>query len=265
MLDEWLAARRVVCVAHRGGAKLRPENTVSAFDHAIESKVDGIELDVRLSRDGQPVVIHDATLDRTTNLRGPVEALTVAELSHVDAAHRFDPDRGFPYRGRGIGIARLADVVDRYRGVPLVVEIKGESRELAERTVAVIHDAGAAGRVVIGGFNPVTMGAARAAGPDLITSAATPEVRWALYRSWVGLAPRRPPYRLFQVPERKDWHRVVSRRFVSAARRSLVPVHVWTVNDPADMRRLIRWGVTGLITDRPDVALELVLTESRTG
>ena len=124
---------RPLAIAHRGGAALRPENTMAAFDHAVELGVDAIELDVRLSRDAEVVVIHDATLDRTTDARGPVAALTAAELARVDAGHRFQVDGRFPHRG--VGIARLVDVLDRFRDLPFIVELKGESPELASRTV----------------------------------------------------------------------------------------------------------------------------------
>jgi glycerophosphoryl diester phosphodiesterase len=258
MLSSFFAADRVLAIAHRGGARLQPENTAAAFDHAVAIGVDAIELDVRLSRDAEPVVIHDATLDRTTDRRGPVSARSVAELARVDAGFQFGAEAGYPARGQGLGILTLGEVLDRYRRLPLVIEIKGESRELAERTVAVIRAVDASDRVVIGGFNPVTMAAARRAGPELVTSAATPEVRWALYRSYVGLSPRPTGYRLFQVPETRGLRRVVSPRFVRAAARAGVPVQVWTVNEADAMRRLIAWGVRAIISDRPDTAVAVV-------
>src|SRR5262245_23053736 len=100
-------------IAHRGGSKLRPENTVAAFDHAVSLGVDAFECDVHLSRDGEPVVIHDPTLDRTTDAAGPVRNLTTAELADVDAGHQFNPAAGFPFRGRVGGVPRLADLLRR--------------------------------------------------------------------------------------------------------------------------------------------------------
>ena len=121
-----------------------------------------------------------------------------------------------------------------------------------------LREAGATDRVVIGGFHAETMAAARAAGPELVTSASTPEVRRALYRSYVWVAPRPTGYRLFQVPEWRHGRRVVSRQFVRGATRAGVPVQVWTVNAEDAMRRLLAWGVRGLISDRPDVAVDVV-------
>src|SRR5579864_6919321 len=120
-----LALDRVVAIAHRGGSRLRPENTLAAFDHALTLGVDGLECDVHLSSDGEVVVIHDDRLDRTTNASGPVAARTAADLGRLDAGFRFDEAAGFPYRGCGIGVPRLADLLDRAASVPLIIEIKG--------------------------------------------------------------------------------------------------------------------------------------------
>ena len=102
-----------VVIAHRGGARLRPENTLEAFEHALTLGVDALECDVHLSRDGDAVVIHDPTLDRTTDARGPVRAWTAADLASVDAGYRFEVDAGFPFRGRGIGKALLVHLANR--------------------------------------------------------------------------------------------------------------------------------------------------------
>jgi glycerophosphoryl diester phosphodiesterase len=96
-----LSPTRVVAIAHRGGSVLRPENTIVAFDHAVELGVDGLECDVQLSRDGAVVVMHDPTLERTTDGRGPVAAHTLDELERLDAGATFGPDRGWPYPRSG--------------------------------------------------------------------------------------------------------------------------------------------------------------------
>src|SRR5690606_17160459 len=104
----------------RGGAGLRPENTMAAFEHAVSLGVDAVECDVHLARDGEVVVIHDDTLDRTTDARGPVSALTAAELARVDAGASFvDASGGAPWRGAGIGVPRLADLLDRFTDLPV--------------------------------------------------------------------------------------------------------------------------------------------------
>jgi glycerophosphoryl diester phosphodiesterase len=242
--------------AHRGGRALGPENTIAAFDRGLAAGADGLELDVHLSRDGVPVVHHDAELDRCTDAAGPVRAYTAAELARADAAYHFLPEQGHPWRGRGASIPTLAEVLARYP-VPTIVEVKAYEAAAAHAVADVVRAAGAADRVCIGSFDPATLGAVRTHDPSLATSGARPEVQWALYRSWLGLSPGHVPYRAFQVPETAGWLRVVSRRFVWCAHRAALAVQVWTVNEEPDMRRLLRWGVDGLITDCPDVAVRV--------
>jgi glycerophosphoryl diester phosphodiesterase len=246
--------------AHRGGAALRPENTVAAFDHGLALGADGLEFDVHLARDGAVVIHHDPTLERTTSGRGRLADRTADELAVLDAGHWFSPAAGggHPFRGQGIGVPRLSAVLARYPGVPIIIELKGSNPALARRVIDDVRAAGAVDRVSLGGFSQAVLHAARAYEPRIRTGAGREETRWALYRSWVGWAPRRPAYREFQVPEGAGGTRIVSRRFVDCAHRAGIPIHVWTVNDPACMRRLLDWGVDGLITDRPDLAVPIV-------
>jgi glycerophosphoryl diester phosphodiesterase len=249
------AGDRLTVFAHRGGAALAPENTRGAFRQAAALGVDGCELDVRLSKDGEVVVIHDATLDRTSDADGPVSALTAAELARVDAGFRFGPDAGFPWRGRGEGVPRLADVLADHPLLPFIIEVKGDDPAVADAAVAVVRGAGALDRVCFGGFADVTLAAVRAAQPGVCSSAATEEIRRALYKSYVWWPFGRVPYQAFQVPETSNGTRVVSRRFIRCARRAGRVVHVWTVNTAEDVVRLKAWGVDGVITDRPDIAV----------
>lgn len=248
-----------IIYAHRGGAALRPENTIEAFDHGIACGAEGLEFDVHLSRDGVVVIHHDDTLERTTSGRGRVADHTADELARLDAAHAFgDAAGGFPYRGRGIGVPRLDDVLRRYPSAPLIIELKVAGEALARRVVETVQSAGAMGRVAIGSFFPDALQAVRRLEPAIATGAAKEETRWALYRSWVGLGIGATPYREFQVPEWAGRTPIVTRRFVTAAHRAGIPVKVWTVNGADDMRRLVSLGVDGLITDRPDVARQVV-------
>lgn len=248
-----------VVIAHRGGSKLRPENTMAAFEHAAALGVDAIECDVHLSRDGEVVVIHDATLDRTTDARGPVSAMTASELARVDAAASFvGLDGTAGYRGAGIGVPRFVDVLGRFPSLPVVVEIKGDDPEVAARVLEVIARTGSSERVIVGGFSHAVLGAVRRIAPAVATSASSAEARSALRRSWCWMAPARSGARLFQLPLRLGRRRVLTRRLVRCAHRAGLPVQAWVVDDADEMRMLIAWGVTGIITDRPDVALSVV-------
>src|SRR5262245_21773601 len=254
---------RPLVYAHRGGALLRPENTLASFDHGHAVGADGFELDVHLSKDGVVVVHHDRTLERTTSGRGALSERTADELAALDAGYWFRPSSrshgpDFPFRGRGFGVPRLRDVLVRYPGVPLIVELKANDPQLARRTIDDIRDADAVARVVLGSFGWRVLHAARQYEPRIATGASREETRWALYRSWVHWPLGRTAYREFQVPERSGSTTIVSPAFVAHARRAGLPVNVWTVDDADDMRRLIAWGVRGLISDRPDLAVAVV-------
>ncbi len=261
--------------AHRGGAALRPENTIEAFDHGLSFGADGLELDVHLSKDGVVVIHHDATLERTTSGRGRLADRTADELAHLDAGFWFRPADGtapdvvpqrtgevppgmFPFRGRGAQIPTLRDVLRRYRDARVIIELKVNDPELARRTIDEIRAADALDRVALGSFYGHVLHAARACEPHLRTGAAREETRWALYRSWVGWPLGRPAYQEFQVPERSGSTTIITPRFVAHAHRAGIPVKVWTVNEPPDMHRLLSWGVDALISDRPDLAVEVL-------
>jgi glycerophosphoryl diester phosphodiesterase len=258
---------RPLVYAHRGGAALRPENTIASFDHGLSLGADGLEFDVHLSRDGIVVVHHDTTLERTTNGRGRLVALTADELAHVDAAYSFrhagDASQAFPFRGKGHGVPRLSKVLSRYPGIPLIIELKVNDPELARRTIDEVRGAGAVDRVALGSFGWRVLRAARQYEPRIATGASREEVRLALYRSWVRWPIRTTAYRELQVPERSGPTRIVSRRFINHVHRAGLPVKVWTVNHPQDMRRLLDWGVDALISDRPDLAVAAVMGHTR--
>ena len=224
-----------------------------AFDHGLSLGADGLEFDVRLSRDGVVVVHHDATLDRTTDASGPLGARTADELARVDAGFHF-PE----YRGRTGGVPRLADVLARHPNALCIIELKENEAELAHRTIDLVRAASAIDRVALGSFGTRVLRAARAYEPRIPTGSSREETRLALYRSWIGWPVRRPPYRQYQVPELAGSTRVVSPRFVRHAHEADLAVRVWTVDEEADMRRLLSWGVDALISDRPDVAVQVV-------
>lgn len=258
---------RPLVYAHRGGAALRPENTIEAFDNGLALGADGLEFDVHLLRDGTVVVHHDDTLERTTNARGSLTACSAADLRGVDAGYWFqaEPGHDFPFRGRGVCVPLLRDVLARYRGVQIIIELKQNLPELARRVVEEIRAAGAVDTVALGSFGWRVLNAARKYEPRLATGACREETRWALYRSWIGWPLKQPAYREFQVPERSNGTTIVSPRFVRHAHRAGIPIKVWTVNDEADIRRLVGWGVDGIISDRPDLAVRVVHAQQSRG
>lgn len=248
---------RPVVFAHRGGAALAPENTIAAFDCGLRAGADGIELDVHLSADGIPVVLHDDTLDRTTSAAGPVAARTADELARVDAGYHFAGGGGRPFRGQGIGVPTLREVLRRYSDTRVIIEMKDDAREMGEAVAHEVRIADAVGRVCVAGFGQVSAAAARAALPEVACSACHREVRLAVYRTLVRWPVRHVRYGGYQVPERNGRHRVVSPRFIRHAHAASLKVQVWTVDEEADMRRLLGWGVDGLISNHPGVAVRV--------
>jgi glycerophosphoryl diester phosphodiesterase len=150
-------------------------------------------------------------------------------------------------------------VLADHPALPFIIEVKGDDPAVATAAADLVAGADALDRVCFGGFADVTLTAVRAAQPQACTSAATEEIRRALYKSYVRWPLGRVPYRAFQVPEvANGGTRVVSPRFIRQAHRGGCVLHVWTVNTPADIARLEAWGVDGVITDRPDMALQAV-------
>lgn len=244
-----LSARPVI--GHRGASGLAPENTLPAFELAIRQGADALELDVRLTRDGAAVVIHDATLERTTDRSGPVLAHTLAELRMADAGARFTLDRGrtFPFRGTGVHIPTLAEVLWAFPKVPVLVEVKEPQVQEAVRRVLLQEDA--AGRCVAASEDGAALQAFRE--PPFAFGGCAGDIA-QLY--WAVMFRRRLPqagYRLLSVPQRHRGLPVPTSRFLAAARSLGCPVHVWTVNDAATARRLWARGVAGIVTNLPKV------------
>jgi glycerophosphoryl diester phosphodiesterase len=241
--------------AHRGGCALGPENTMATFDRGLAAGADGLELDVHLSSDGVAVVCHDATLDRTTDISGRIDRRTAAELARVDAGYRWVDSAGnHPFRARGIGVPTLRAVLRRFSDVPVIIEMKVDHSEMGLAVAAEVLAASAVDRVCAAADGSRALRAARAALPAMATSASRWDVRVALYRSWAHWPVRQPEYGGYQVPETAGIIRVVSPTFIRHAHEAGLEVQVWTVDDEADMMRLLAWGADGLISNRPDLA-----------
>lgn len=239
-------------IAHRGGSHLAPENTLFAFRRALHWwRADLLEIDVHPTRDGDCVVIHDPTVDRTTDGRGRVADFTVDELLRLDAGYRFTPDGGatHPFRGRGIHLSTLAQVLRELPDARVNVEVKDGRAQGAVRRA--IREASAEHRVLVAAGNTRNRALFRDyPGP---TSAGAQEL-YTFYGMHLTRTTRfyRPPVDAFQMPERSGGRQVLTPRWVHEAHAHNVAIHVWTVDEEADMRRLLEWGVDGIISDRPD-------------
>jgi glycerophosphoryl diester phosphodiesterase len=239
-------------IAHRGGSDLAPENTLLSFRRALEWwDADILEIDVQPTRDGEVVVIHDDTLDRTTDGSGPVADHSLEQLQALDAGYRFTPDAGrsFPFRDRGIRIPTLREVLEALPHARINVGIK--DGRVQTRLWEVLHELQATQRVLVasGRSRKRTLflnysGPRSASAEEMYVFLALHHLHaTALFTTEVDA---------FQLPERSRGRQILNPRFVREVQAKNLAVHVWTVNEEADMRRLLSWGVDGIITDRPD-------------
>ena len=260
----WIPTDRPLVFGHRGGSRLAPENTLAAFDRAVAEGVDGIELDVRLSRDGEVVVCHDARLDRTCDASG-------RDCRH-DGGRTGPSGRGLPVhrrrrhapvsgaRTRRAHAPRRAGPLSAH---PIIVEMKDDSPAMADATVGVVRERRALDRVCLGSFSSDVLRHARRLAPGTASSGsrARGAPRGDLFPPWLAAAvpslPGAPGSR------GREGLRVVTPRFVRAAHRAGVPVQVWIVDGADDIRRLLDWGVDAVITDRPDVAVRTLADWTR--
>jgi glycerophosphoryl diester phosphodiesterase/membrane-associated phospholipid phosphatase len=256
------AARDVSVIAHSGAQAYAPTNTVEAFDLALEQGADTLEMDLQITADDEVVVVHDGTVDRTTGASGAVRDLTLEEVQGLDAGWYFeDEDGAHPFRDQGVRIPTLREVLERYPDTHLVVELKTDGGPaIVEPVVDLLREYGRDdGSVTVASFSTDYLAPVRTQLPGVPTNMPEGETTAFYVRQLVGLHPWwSPPGELFQVPEDHDGRRVVTPRFVRAAERLGVDVQVWTVNEVDQMHRLLDAGVHGIMTDRPDVLVEVL-------
>jgi glycerophosphoryl diester phosphodiesterase len=262
----FLAAEKPLGFAHRGGAALFPENTLLAFERALALGCRYLETDVHLTRDGAIVVFHDERLERTTDGAGFVAERTLDELRRLDAGYHFRAANEHPWRGRGLVVPRFEELVELSSDARFNVELKVpdprliqgfwqliERYELHERVLVA-----AATDSIVRAFRKLSRG-------SVATSAGTREVQlfWAACRT--GLSAWLPlDYDALQVPVRAGRLRVVDPNFVKAAHERGIQVHVWTIDDPSEMRELLELGADGIMSDRPDLMLEILSAQRGT-
>lgn len=245
-------------VAHRGGARLAPENTIEAFEVASRLGADAVETDVHLSADGEVFVFHDDDTARVTGVAGTIEGRRREEIARLDAGARFTPDGGrtFPFRGRGVRIPTLAEVLARFPGMRFNVEAKTGDPALAEALVRTVREAGAFDRVCLGSFLDDQGERIRALAPGachfLPEQAGTCHVLAARSGGEATGCPE--GWDVADLPLRTEQGmEVVDEAVVRWFDAHGVAVFVWTVDEEADMRRLLSLGVRGIMTDRPDL------------
>jgi glycerophosphoryl diester phosphodiesterase len=252
----------VLVISHQGGDYLYPSNTLYAFEKSAQIGVDVIELDVHASKDGHLVVIHDDSVDRTTQSTGLVKEKTLSELQELDAGYHWSPERkeeSFPYRGQGITIPSLEQVFQTFPDYRINIEIKQQQPRITETLCKLIRQYNKQEQVLVVSFYDSEMKDFRQQCPEVITAGAPNEIRnfYILHRAFLANL-YKSNADAFQVPEYQDSLHIVTKRFAKDAKQKNIQVHVWTVDDVTDMQRMIDLGVNGIITDRPDRLMKLL-------
>lgn len=239
---------------HRGASGVAPENTLASFALAAALGADYLELDVHATRDGEIVVLHDAELDRTTNGSGAVREQAWADVAVLDAGWHFTPGgAAFPYRGQGVRVPRLVEVVAEFPAHRLNIEIKQGGMAVIDATLAVLRAGGALDRTLLAAEHDEIMQAIRdRVGDRLPTGMSVGDVVAFLDRlqreDWAGYV---APGQALQVPPAYEGMVIVTDAFVTAAHRAGLEVHVWTINDAVEVERLFALGVDGVMSDLP--------------
>jgi glycerophosphoryl diester phosphodiesterase len=241
-------------IGHRGNRAHSPEDTRESVQEALALGVDAVEFDLHVTRDGQLVVVHDPTVERTTDGHGAIASMTVAQLKEFDAGANFTKDGGktFPWRGRGVEIPTFDEMLDVVRDVPMIIELKTPAAtELARAAITRrrIED-----RVVVAGFDSRAVYPLR--GANFPLGATTRDALALLPRAFMRMTAAPLQYHTVNIPP--TWHGLpVPMRLLSkslAARGT--PIHVWTVNHGAEAKRLWDMGVSGIISDDPTEILD---------
>ena len=258
--NPWLQ-RRVLNYAHQGGAAEAPSSTLVALQRAVDVGAHALELDVHCTRDGHLVVCHDATVDATTNGTGRIAEMTLAEVQALDNGYRFGADAGYPFRGQGLGVATLDEVLDAFPTTYLNFDIKETAPTVPpyeEKLAQTLRRYGRADDVIVASFLDGATASFSSFAPEVSTSAGT----FAVAQFWKAVQDDEDPspmsHHALQVPPDYDGTVIVDERFVTRAHDAGLAVHVWTIDDAAEMERLLALGVDGIMTDRPSVLAQVL-------
>ncbi len=248
-------------IGHRGAAGVAPENTLESFRRGVADGASIVETDLHATRDGALVLLHDDDGARTTDGAGRIADLPLAEARRLDAGHRFEANGSFPWRGRGLRIPTLEEAFEALPGVRFNIEIKEEAPGVAERTLETIARAGRTERTLLAAEKDAIMATIREAvartGIRVAIGACVGDVVRCIRAALDGSAPP-PGVMALQIPADFGGKPIVTPELMRFAHANDIQVHVWTINDPAQMQELLALGVDGIISDHPARVRDLV-------
>ncbi len=251
-------------IAHRCGAKNFPENTLFACKKIVENNLsDFLEMDVHLTKDNVLVVIHDDDVENTTNSKGAVKDFTYSEIQKLDAGYKFTEDGGktFPYRNMGIKIDKLDNFFEALPNSKYYIEVKVNSIEGAKALAGIVKKFHMEDKVVVGSFEQNVKDELARLLPDSALFGSKDEImKWVILQklNLTGLASF-PSHTLAIPPKRSILN--IGKSFMKSARNQNIKVHVWTINEEAEMQRLLEIGVDGIMTDDPILMQKVLSTK----
>ena len=235
-----------------------------AFEHAVQIGADVLEMDAHITKDGQIVLMHDEKVDRTTEGTGLIEDMTLEDLRQLDAAYKWSNDDGktFPYRGQGIQVPTLEELLQKFPDMRYVIEIKLTQNPIDKPLCDLIRKYNMQDKVVIASFHDEAMRRFRETCPEVATSASRGEVtKFVLLGKILLSGLIMPQYESIQPPYDPQESMnipIMTRRFIREAHAKNIAVEPWTVDDPELMKQYIEWGVDGIMTDRPDLMINVL-------
>lgn len=257
---------RPLVIAHQGGEKLAPSNTMAAFTNAADMGVDVLETDIHITKDGHLVTIHDPTVDRTTNGSGAVADMTLAEIQKLDAGYHFkDLEGNYSFRGKGVYIPTVEEMFQTFTDIKIEIEIKDDNPpdkldEIAEKLWELIKKYKMEDKIIIGSFDQEILNTFNKYSKGLVaTSAGRSEVKsFVVFHKFFLRNLYVPQVDAFQIPTEDSGFDLTDQKLIDGAHRLGMQIHYWTIDDPATMNKLIDAGADGILTNRPDLLLKMV-------
>lgn len=248
--------------AHRGDSHNYPENTLEAFNSAIEMKVDVIETDVHLTKDDKIVIWHDDTLDRNTNGSGKVTDHTLDELKKLDAGFTFTKDGGktFPFRDKGIQLATFEEALITCPNQRFNVDLKTKSLTLVDKFYELLEKHNAFDRVCVSSFHTINLEQMRQRHSKVTTSASFKEVLSSVIKNKFGMSFKKGDGLMMQMPAKTKLLTTITPSYVKMMHENNHILQIWTINEETEMRRLLKMGVDAIMTDNPELLIKVLNT-----
>ncbi len=257
----FLKGNRPLVMAHRGRSAFTPESSLLAFQEAYDLNVDVLETDIRITKDGIPVIFHDETLDRTTNGKGKISDYNLDELMEFDLGYwHFNKEKdAYLFRNKGLQIIPLHTFFETFPKVKINLDIKDDDKKASSIIFETIKDCGAENRVLVGSFHNRQILRFREISEhvEIPTSANQKEVLAFVSNFWIF---SKKDYCVLQVPIRHSFIKIVTANSIKRAHRNNIAVHPWTINDKEIMLSLLSWEIDGIFTDDPELLIKVLDT-----